>query len=448
VTLRRGRVGTGLLAGALALLLCGRPLHAHEIPQRVVLSAFIQRDGTVLRLYLRVPLEAMRDVDFPIRADGSLDLVRVRALLPEAAQTWIVNGIRLSANGATLGAPRVTGIRVVLPNDRSFATLASARAGFLQPPIERDIVQWRQLLMDVALEYPLPAGATAIALHPELAHLGIRTTSVVHIIGADKRDRVVTYDGNPESVELDPAWYRTAFQFITQGVSHILGGIDHLLFVFCLVLPLRRMRALVQIITAFTLAHSLTLAAAALEFTPTALWFPPLVEALIAASIVWLCLENIVLPPERLAARWPMAFGFGLIHGFGFSFALRDALQFAGDNLVTAIAAFNVGVELGQVFALAVFVPAVWCLHRYVGQSRARLVTIVGSALVAHTAWHWLGDRGAVLARYHLPLRAPAFDAALALGAMRAALLAAMALALALALRQILRVMQRSRSHS
>src|SRR4030095_30336 len=104
------------------------------------------------------------------------------------------------------------------------------------------------------------------------------------------------------------------------GFFHILDGTDHLLFLLCLVIPFRRFRALVPIVTAFTIAHSITLIASAYDMAPDVLWSPPLVETLIATSIVYMALENIVAPGLR--RRWVITFGFGLVHGFGFSFAV------------------------------------------------------------------------------------------------------------------------------
>ena len=429
-----------LLAACACLLVTAVPLHAHEVPERVAVRAYVQHDRSTLRMLVRVPLEAMRDVDFPLRSDGSLDLVRVRPLLHDAALLWIANSIRITADGRALGVARIVAARVALPNDRSFASFDAARATFGRAPLELEVVPWQQLLFDVALEFPLPAGSARLVLHPDLAQLGIRTTSVISVMETNGRERVLTYGGNPESVALDPAWYQTFVQFLRDGFRHILGGFDHLLFVCCLVLPLRRWQSLVTIVTAFTLAHSLTLGGAALGFVPTALWFPPLVETLIAASIVWLAVENLILPAAHLERRWPVAFGFGLVHGFGFSFALGETLQFAGGNLVSALAAFNVGVELGQLAVLAAAVPVLWLVRRYVGARRERLVTVVGSAFIAHSAWHWLVERVEALAAYRGSLAWPALDASLALGAMRAALLAAVALAVALAMRQILRI--------
>jgi hypothetical protein len=198
---------------------------------------------------------------------------------------------------------------------------------------------------------------------------------------------------------------------VRSGFDHILGGIDHLLFLLCLVIPLRRIRTLVAVVTSFTAAHSVTLIASAYDYAPGALWFPPLVETLIATSIVYMALENIV--GANVTRRWIITFAFGLVHGFGFSFALRDSLQFAGSHLLTALLSFNIGVELGQLLVLAAVVPALNGLFRFVVAER--MGTIILSALVAHTAWHWLTERGAQLLQFPWP----AFDATLLLGAVR-----------------------------
>src|SRR5262249_46144718 len=162
---------------------------------------------------------------------------------------------------------------------------------------------------------------------------------------------------------------------LESGFRHILDGIDHLLFLCCLVIPFRRLRPLVIIVTAFTVGHSISLAAAALGFVPEGLWFPPLVETLIAATIVYMALENIVHAAtgklgSDLSRRWIVAFAFGIVHGFGFSFALREQLQLAGDHLLTALFAFNLGVELGQIAVLLVLIPMLNLLFGYVVPER------------------------------------------------------------------------------
>src|ERR1035437_5409127 len=110
-----------------------------------------------------------------------------------------------------------------------------------------------------------------------------------------------------------------------------------------------------------------------------------------------------------------IAFGFGLVHGFGFSFALRQTLQFAGTHLLTSLLSFNVGVELGQIFMLALFIPALELLFRFVVAER--IGTIILSALVAHTAWHWMTERANLMSQYRFQW--PTVSAALLASSMR-----------------------------
>src|SRR2546428_5983464 len=168
-----------------------------------------------------------------------------------------------------------------------------------------------------------------------------------------------------------------------------LDGTDLLFFLFCFVFPFRRWPPLIAVVPSFPVAHSVTLIASAFNLGPDALWFPPLIETLIAVSILYMALENIV--GSNLGRRWMITFGFGLVHGFGFSFALRQTLQFAGSHLLTSLLSFNVGVELGQLLVLLLLVPALDLLFRRAVPERTG--TIVLSALVAHTAWHWMTER-------------------------------------------------------
>jgi len=110
-----------------------------------------------------------------------------------------------------------------------------------------------------------------------------------------------------------------------------------------------------------------------------------------------------------------IAFGFGLVHGFGFSFALRETLQFAGSHLLTSLVAFNVGVELGQILVIALLVPAIDLLFRFVVAEGTG--TIILSALVAHTGWHWMSERFDRLRQYSFEW--PTLTAALLLTVMR-----------------------------
>jgi hypothetical protein len=237
--------------------------------------------------------------------------------------------------------------------------------------------------------------------------------TVIRFLPPGGAPRAFDFGGDPGLIRLDPRWHQAALRFVALGFFHILDGIDHLLFLFCLVIPFRRFRSLVLIVTSFTVAHSITLIASAFDMAPGALWFPPLVETLIAMSIVYMALENIV--GSNIHRRWIITFGFGLVHGFGFSFALRETLQFAGSHLLTSLVSFNVGVELGQLLVLVLLLPILDVVFRFV--LAERLGTIILSAFVAHTGWHWMVERFDVLRQFQFQL--PAFDAAFAASLMR-----------------------------
>jgi len=382
--------------------------YAHDIPSRVTVLAFIKPEVGRLRIILRAPLEAMRDVNFPVSGPGYLDVEKTAPLLKDAAKVWIADGLELYASGVRLAQPRIVQARLSLPSDRSFTSFDSAvthvAAGL---PSDTQLL-WKQAMIDVAMEVPIADANARFSINPTLARLGVRTNTVLRFLPASGGERDFEYIGDPGVVELDPAWYQAAFRFVALGFEHILGGIDHLLFVFCLVIPFRKIRPLVAIVTSFTVAHSITLIASAVGMFPDGLWFPPLIEVLIALSIVYMALENIVGP--KLERRWLVAFGFGLVHGFGFSFALRQSMQFAGSHLATSLVSFNIGVELGQLFVLALTIPALTLLFRRVVAER--MGTIILSAFVAHTAWHWMLERFAVLREYQFTMPALTLSAA------------------------------------
>jgi hypothetical protein len=388
----------------------------------VTVRAFVVQAADRIRLLVRVPLEAMRDIEIPLRGPGYLDLARVEPRLHEAATIWVAGYVTLFENGRRLDPGTVTSARISLPSDPSFGDHASALAHLAAPRLDHTVdLPWEQALVDIMIEVPIASPTSDFAIEPALAHLGVRTLTVLHFVPPGGVERVYTYTGNPGIVRLDPRWHHAVLHFVRLGFGHILGGLDHLLFVLCLVIPFRRFRPLLVVVTSFTVAHSITLIASALGLAPGALWFPPLVETLIALSIVYMAFENIV--GARLERRWLFAFGFGLVHGFGFSFLLRDSLQFAGSHLVTSLIAFNVGVELGQIVVLLVAIPALTLLFRYVVAER--IGTILLSALVAHSAWHWLTARGSELMQYEF--RWPALDAAFAVAAIRMIMLALIA---------------------
>ena len=198
-----------------------------------------------------------------------------------------------------------------------------------------------------------------------------------------------------------PSLLEQIVAYVLEGVWHIWIGFDHVLFLLSLLLPAVWQRAggrwspaprfapvfweVLKVVTAFTVAHSITLSLAALELIALP---SRLVESVIAASVVLAALNNLF--PLVSGRRWAMAFGFGLIHGFGFASVLTD-LGLPRDALVTSLFGFNVGVELGQLAIVAVFLPLAFALRST--KFYSRIVFTGGSITVALLAAVWLAER-------------------------------------------------------
>jgi hypothetical protein len=407
---RTNRPGTFLsgvaAAAALQLLLPARTA-AHDIPNDITIQTFLKPEGNRLRLVIRVPLASINDIDWPLQSNGTLDLARADRALHDASTQWLADFIELYEGQTRLAYPRVVDVRASLPADGSFDSYDRALAHVTGPPLP-DTTEFvlSQGMLDALFEYPIQSDRSRFAIQYDFMKLGVRVLTVLRFLAPDGTVRAFELRDNPGLVRLDPSWFQAAWRFGTDGFFHILDGTDHLLFLFCLIIPFRRIRSLVPIVTSFTVAHSITLIASAYDMAPGALWFPPLIDTLIATSILYVALENLVAPSLR--RRWMIAFGFGLVHGFSFSFALRQTAQFAGTHLLASLLAFNVGIELGQLLVLLMFVPLLAILFRFVVDER--IGTVVLSALAAHTGWHWMLEHYSTLTRFRFEW--PVLDAA------------------------------------
>ena len=145
-----GRPGSVIALAALLVLVVPSVPAAHEIPARVTILAFVKPEGQRLRLVVRVPLEAMRDMEFPLHGPGYLDIARVDALLPDAAKLWIADNVQLYEGDTRLVDARITAAHVSLPADRSFTDYESAVAHVTGAPLpEKTELAWQQAMMDV-----------------------------------------------------------------------------------------------------------------------------------------------------------------------------------------------------------------------------------------------------------------------------------------------------------
>ena len=204
------------------------------------------------------------------------------------------------------------------------------------------------------------------------------------------RTQAILDSGNPRTEYFSGTWQGTGAvigKFVPQGVHHILIGPDHILFLVGLLLLGGTLRQLLIVVTAFTLAHSITLSVAVLN-----LFNPPahLVEPAIALSIVCVGADNLLVGDGRDMRAW-IALGFGLIHGFGFASVLQ-AMQLPPRDIAWSLVSFNVGVELGQ---LAIVVVAAWllaALRRWSAPAGRRLA-VGGSVVVIAAGAFWFVER-------------------------------------------------------
>ncbi|MGA2563421.1 MAG: HupE/UreJ family protein [Steroidobacteraceae bacterium] len=410
----------GLLVAAMALLTA--PVRAHDIPIDAVVRMYVKPQGQVLRVLVRMPLKSTtEDMEYPRRERDFVDLAKVEPFLRDAATVALLDSLDIYEDGKVLPKPRIASVRMSLESDPSFGNYDTALAHVLGPTLpDSETLYWEQGILDVLFEYPIRSERSYFSIHAGFNRLALHEVTTVQFLAPGGISRALELEGDAGLVHLDPSWFHTAGRFVIMGFNHILDGTDHLLFLLCLVIPFRRVRPLIPIVTAFTVAHSITLIASTYHYVPDVLWFPPLIETLIAMSIFYMALENIVV--QRPLHRWIITFCFGLVHGFGFSFGLQHSLQFAGSHLLTSLLSFNVGVELGQLLVLCLFVPALNLLFRHVMPERMGIIIV--SAIVAHQAWHWMVDRLEVLERFPRP-RITAAGVRSALGWLCAALVVA-----------------------
>lgn len=371
-------------------------VNAHEIPNDVRVQSFLKQDAQGLRLFIRVPLSSMKEVEFPLVNNLYLDIPVLKPALQQAAELWFVDNIKIVQEQQTLSRLTVASARISLPSDRSFETydkaLAHMRSESWDLPSQ---LVWNQQYFDVELEVNAKNDKSNIEIDFGLQRLAQKVVIDLRFQLLNADERAFEFNAQEGAVQLNPSAWQASWRFMQMGFKHILSGTDHLLFIACLILTATQWLSLIGVVTSFTVAHSLTLIAAALGYAPTGLWFMPWVELAIAFSILYMALENIWRPD--VYRRWLVCSLFGLIHGFGFSFALHESMQFAGTHHVLSLLSFNLGVEAGQLLVLLFGVPvAMWLAAK----AYARALTMALSALIAHLAWHWMEERWAIAAMF------------------------------------------------
>jgi len=370
---------------------------AHEFKLDAVMTSFVKVEPDQADLVIRAPLYLFKQAKFPIR-NAQIDVADSGPAL-ERAIDGIKHDIVLFEDGQPLSASSASA-RLSLPSDRSFASYEAAAEHVAEPNAPDTQIYVDQGYVDAHLVYPIRSAKSVFAIRTTAAReMGTYLKMTVRYLPPGEDGRAIMLTNESGIVSLNPSWYGAAAAFVGFGIEHILTGTDHLLFLLSLIIPLLGWRQILAIVTTFTVAHSFTLLGSAVGLGPAGAWFPPFVEAAIAASIVYVALENIV--NVDLARRVLVTGLFGLVHGFGFSYGLQENLQFAGTHLLASLLAFNVGIEIGQLMVLAVMLPALALVRRHVLPGRIGMIIL--SAIVAHIGWHWMTGRWDALANVGWP---------------------------------------------
>jgi len=324
-------------------------------------------DGTDVRLYVEVAaIDVVESV--PIDSDGDQRLTSIEAEAGRGLTVGLLDGTVEVRNGSVV-----------------CRALGPASVEIPRPPerlLLRRSFRCDRAVSDLGVALRLHDAVRASA-HRNLASFRLPgDRAAQHVFSAAEPTHRLVVDQPPEQAS---AWGAFGV-YLRLGIEHIVTGFDHLLFLFALLLILPPPRRLLAIVTSFTVAHSITLALAALDV----LALPPsLVEPAIALSIAWVGVENLWIREGR--HRWLLTFGFGLIHGFGFAGILRE-LGLPRAHLATSLLSFNLGVELGQVAVVAPLYALVRYGHRTPERYRVR-ATRAASGLTVGVALVWFVQR-------------------------------------------------------
>ena len=337
------------------LLICSQPFFAHTIS---LTYADVAIDNRTVRWSLKLPVPEM-DLLLGLDSnhDGKVDVAEVRQA-QQRIQAYVLSKLGVSDQGR-----EVSGSMTV--------------AGLWQDPEGHPFIQ-AEAVFSMPDERP-----EHWILHCDLLRDVVSThRTLAKITTASETREFVFEQGRNYRVESGPSTLQSFLQFLRMGILHIFTGYDHIAFLLGVVLIGGSFKTLVKVVTSFTVAHSITLALAALHIVELP---SRLVESGIALSIMYIALENLLF--QKFDRRWIITFLFGLIHGFGFASALEEA-HLTRQLLATALFSFNLGVEVGQLCIVGLMLPALL----YIGRLRFNTAIVKACSAVIFvlgSVWLW-----------------------------------------------------------
>ena len=376
---------------------------AHEVPRTLRVEMFVRPDGRLLHLLVRIPLSGLLGTGMPTEGLGYLSLEEIGPSLERTARQ-IAGDLELFEGGGALGPPRMVTARISLPFDTSFTSYARAAAHLTGPPLPPGTqVYWTQGNFDVWFDYPIGSDRSSFAMRSGLTALAPEVTTALQFVSPDRPLRSFEFLGNPGRIWLDPRWYQVVPVFSEAGFLQAISRVDLWLFALCVLIPWRRMADVIPVAGLFA-ATSLT-TSLVMTYGPdaTGVWLPPLIDAIAAALLVYLAIENVAT--SRRTRRWPGALAIGIVFGIASYLAMRPVAQFGVDYALLSAVAFHLGITMALTAAFAVVAAMLLGVHRIFKAWRLR--TVILSAIVAHYAWNELMRRGERLPGLPWPLPTP-----------------------------------------
>lgn len=305
--------------------------------------------------------------------DAEVTPVEQEAIKPEIAR-WVLAGVKMTIDG-----------QVIMPEGVATVSFDDKNNAFIEFTYLIAIDQ--QLNFQSVLLNLLPANHKQFVTIKDQTEHGVAEK----MLSQDNSSIDFNLDNNYEEggqVASSVSKVSTFRDFLVLGIEHILTGYDHLLFLLSLLIVTRSFWPAFKIITYFTIAHSITLALASLNLIDIP---ASIVEPLIAVTIIYVALENIVREGKPKGRQW-LTFFFGLVHGFGFAAVLREmSISSYETGILVPLFSFNLGVELGQITVTILVLPIIWWLHKQ-AKIEAKL-TLVCSLLIALAGSYWLIER-------------------------------------------------------
>ncbi|MCR9087819.1 MAG: HupE/UreJ family protein [Rhodobacteraceae bacterium] len=383
----------GLVLATLAFLVAAGGAFAHfKLNQNVRIFHIVHTDEG-LDLYLRTPMAYLvAGLVGPENAGGlpspapytrnrlengtPMHLVDADALRSDAGGLGqlAADTIRIATESGLLEAQVIALRAYPIGQEPGFATRSEAEAALTPGPAFPTAARETYVgdtVVDIHLRLtsvgPVKSYLLSMSSDPGLPGQEDTANLILDYSGEETR----TYRANgllDASVEVSGSAIVAAWTFVIEGIRHILEGLDHVLFVFCMIIGAATLGGLIGRVTGFTIGHTVTLILGFFGFAPQGAWFIPAVETAIALSIILVAVDAVLRAGSHGEARdrygIPITAALGLLHGFGFSFMLHNILQIDAPNVWQSLLAFNVGVEIGQLLIVAAVWPIVLMLRK------------------------------------------------------------------------------------